>query len=257
MRPADDEMDRDDGRVVDLLASLTAEDSVRHEVPAGLWDDIAVRLSTADQPTVLADRSSAPSDEGGLRVVPTPTTATSDSTTSDDSASDDTASDHTAADDTGSVTHLDDHRRRQQRWRRVAAAAAVVVVAAGTFGVITANSPDTTTELVASVELQPLKEAGSGTAELVTVDGVQQLRISAAGLPPAPGGHHYEMWLIDADVTDPRSLGSLPSGQEEIVVDVPEGVDPDEYPIVDINLQVDGDEQHSGVDTSVLRGTLA
>lgn len=241
MRPADEEMNRDGdvGRVVDLLSSMTPDDAARDELPAGLWDDIASRLSSADQPTVLAEQPS-------LRVVPTPSAPA--------------AEEHTdgAADDHGApVTRLDDHRRRQQRWRRVAAAAAVVVVAAGTFGLINANTPDTTTELVASVELQPLKEAGSGTAELITVDGVEQLRISAADLPPAPEGHHYEMWLIDAGVTDPRSLGSLPSGQQEIVVDVPEGVDPDQYPIVDINLQVDGQEQHSGVDTSVLRGTLA
>lgn len=239
MRPADDEMDRDGdvGRVVDLLSSMTPDDAVRDELPAGLWDDIASRLSTADQPTVLAEQPT-------LRVVPqAEPTATEGA--------------EPVADGDASVTRLDDHRRRQQRWRRIAAAAAVVVVAAGTFGVINANTPDTTTELVASVELQPLKEAGSGTAELITVDGVEQLRISAADLPPAPDGHHYEMWLIDAEVTDPRSLGSLPSGQQEIVVDVPEGVDPDQYPIVDINLQVDGQEQHSGVDTSVLRGTLA
>lgn len=239
MRPADDEMDRDGdvGRVVDLLSSMTPDDAVRDELPAGLWDDIASRLSTADQPTVLAEQPA-------LRVVPPP----------GPSAAEDA---EPAAEDDASVTRLDDHRRRQQRWRRIAAAAAVVVVAAGTFGVINANTPDTTTELVASVELQPLKEGGSGTAELIAVDGVEQLRISAADLPPAPDGHHYEMWLIDAEVTDPRSLGSLPSGQQEIVVDVPEGVDPDQYPIVDINLQVDGQEQHSGVDTSVLRGTLA
>jgi hypothetical protein len=239
MRPADDEMDRDGdvGRVVDLLSSMTPDDTVRDELPAGLWDDIASRLSTADQPTVLAEQP-------GLRVVQPP------------SPSDAEDAEPVAGDD-ASVTRLDDQGRRQQRWRRIAAAAAVVVVAAGTFGVINANTPDTTTELVASVELQPLKEGGSGTAELITVDGVEQLRISAADLPPAPDGHHYEMWLIDAEVTDPRSLGSLPSGQQEIVVDVPEGVDPDQYPIVDINLQVDGQEQHSGVDTSVLRGTLA
>jgi hypothetical protein len=246
MRPADDEMnhDGDVGRVVDLLASMTPADAARDELPAGLWDDIVSRLATADQPTVLAD-------EPELNVVSLPVEHRDDRS-GDASGTGDDRSDERGA----PVTHLDD-RRRQQRWRRVAAAAAVVVVAAGTFGVINSNSPDTSYELVASVDLEPLKDAGSGTAELITVDGVEQLRISAADLPPAPDGYHYEMWLIDAEVTDPRSLGSLPSGQEEIVVDVPEGVDPDQYPIVDINLQVDGQAQHSGVDTSVLRGTLA
>lgn len=216
MRPDPDELgpDAEDlGRVVDIVSSLSPEDSERDELPPGLWDGIAARLSTADQPVVIETPAVAP------------------------------------------VVDLD--ARRRQRWVRVAAAAAVVVLAAGTFAVVASNGTGTTQELVASVDLQPLKESGSGQAELITVDGVEQLRITTAGLPPAPEGHHYEMWLIDAGVTDPRSLGALPSGTEEVVVDVPSGVDPDDYPIVDINVQVDGEAQHSGVDTSVLRGSLA
>ncbi len=237
MRPDPDELgpDADDRRVVDLLSSMTDEDTARDELPADLWDSIASRLSTADQPTVIA-----PTPE--LQVI-----ASEDTTTADDAAS-------PVAAPGGTVVDLDDRRRR--RWVRVAAAAAAVVLAAGTYGVISSNNADTTQELVASVDLQPLKDAGTGTAELITTDGVEQLRITAEGLPPAPDGHHYEMWLIDPEVTSPQSLGSLPSGQGEIVVDVPEGVDPDEFPIVDINVQVDGQAQHSGVETSVLRGTL-
>ena len=244
MRPDPDELgpDADEfARVVDLVASLTDEDSHLDELPADLWDGIASRLSTADQPTVLA---SAPE----LQVVGAePEPAPADGSTRSDSA----------PGTRSGVGVVDLDARRRQRWVRIAAAAAAVVIAAGTFGIVSANGSDTTQELVASVDLLPLKERGSGSAELITVDGVQQLRISADGLGPAPDGHHYEMWLIDQDVTDPRSLGSLPSGQEQVVVDVPAGVDPDEYPIVDINVQVDGEEQHSGVETSVLRGTLA
>ena len=236
MRPDPDELgpDADDRRVVDLLSSMTDEDLARDELPADLWDGIASRLSTADQPTVIAR-------------VPELQIIASEEPTTDDPTND-------AAAPGGTVVNLDD--RRRQRWVRVAAAAAVVVLAAGTYGVISSNSPDTTQELVASVDLQPLKDTGTGTAELITTDGVDQLRITAEGLPPAPDGHHYEMWLIDPEVTSPQSLGQLPSGQDEIVVDVPEGVDPDEFPIVDINVQVDGQVQHSGVETSVLRGTL-
>jgi anti-sigma-K factor RskA len=232
MRPDPDELgpDADEfARVVDLVSSLTEEDTRLDELPADLWDGIASRLSTADQPTVIA------------RVPEVQIIASEEPTTD-------------AATPGGTVVNLDD--RRRQRWVRVAAAAAVVVLAAGTYGVISTNSPDTTQELVASVDLQPLKDTGTGTAELITTDGVDQLRITAEGLPPAPDGHHYEMWLIDPEVTSPQSLGQLPSGQDEIVVDVPEGVDPDEFPIVDINVQVDGQVQHSGVETSVLRGTL-
>ena len=238
MRPDDDDMstDGDVGRVVDLLSSMTVEDAHRDDLPPGLWDRIAEQLHGDDQPKVLAPR---------LTVV----------TSTDDAA--ESAADGTDQRAPSGVTPIGAARSRRQPWLRVAAAAAaVVVVAAGTFGIISAND-GTSQELVASVELEPLKAAGTGSAELITVDGRQQLRITAAGLPPAPDGHHYEMWLVDPEVTDPRSLGSLPSGQDEIVVDVPEGVDPDAYPIVDINLQVDGEEQHSGVETSVLRGVLA
>jgi hypothetical protein len=236
MRPADDEMDRDGdvGRVIDVLSSMTSEDAVRDEPPADLWASISARMSTADQPKVLA---AAPD----LQVLP------------DAHEPEPIADSH----DAELPTAVDLDARRRQRWARVAAAAAVVVLAAGTFGVINANNGGSSYELVASVDLEPLQQQGSGTAELVTLDGVEQLRITADGLPPAPDGHHYEMWLIDAGVTDPRSLGSLPSGQDQIVVDIPEGVDPGDFPIVDINLQVDGEEQHSGVDTSVLRGSLA
>lgn len=251
MRSDPDELgpDADEvGRVVDILSSMTSDDAARDEPPDDLWDRIAGRLSNADQPTVLA-----PPPE--LRIVePGPDAGGPDRGRSETPAAVPSPTRSTAVAG-GDVVDLD-HRRRR-RWVRIAAAAAAVVLAAGTYGVISANSPDSTRELVASVDLDPLKDTGNGTAELVVVDGVEQLRITAEGLPPAPSGHHYEMWLIDTEVTNPQSLGELPSGQDTAVVDVPAGVDPDEFPIVDINVQVDGEVQHSGVETSVLRGTLA
>lgn len=226
--PEDLGTDQDFGRVVDLLTAVTDQDTQRDEVPSDLWDRIAGRLSSADQPTVLA---SAPEP---AVVEPEPASAGANA---------------------GNVVDLD--ARRRQRWLRVAAAAAVVVLAAGTVGVISSGQTDQRQELVASVDLEPLKDSGSGSAELITVDGVQRIVITAEGLPEAPEGHHYEMWLIDAEVTDPRSLGELPSGTDRIEVEVPAGVDPDQFPIVDINLQTDGQVEHSGVETSVLRGSLA
>ncbi len=237
-----------DSRVVDVLRSMTAADEQLEELPPGLWERISGQLSTTDQPTVIAG---APR----LRVVePAADEAAAFDVPSHD-ASEPTTTDGARTAGTGGVIDLDD--RRRQRWFRVAAAAAAVVIAAGTFGVINANGSSPSQELVASVDLQPLKETGNGRAELIEVDGVEKLRIVAADLDAAPGGHHHEIWLIDAEVTDPRSLGELPPGQTEVVVDLPAGVDPDDFPIVDINVQVDGQEQHSGVETSVLRGSLA
>jgi hypothetical protein len=235
--PEDLGPDQSFSRVVDLLGSVTDEDARRDEVPSDLWDRIAGRLSTADQPNVLA-------------FAPEPTVLP-------DEPGDDGRRTTPVANGRGSGTVVELDGRRRQRWFRVAAAAAAVVIAAGTFGVISSNDAGTNQELVASVDLQPLKDDGRGSAELISVGDEQRIVITAAGLPDAPDGQHYEMWLIDPEVTDPRSLGQLPSDVERIEVPVPVGVDPDEFPIVDINLQTDGQVEHSGVETSVLRGTLA
>lgn len=227
MRPDPDELGPDadgDARVLDVLSSMDDQDAVRHQPPADLWDSIAARLPGADQPTVIT--SPEPDD---VRVVPA----------------------------VGSVVDpvvVDLDARRERRWAPLVAAAAVVALAAGTFGVLTSLDDPPTQELVAAVELEALQDRGTGEAELVTVDGEQRLVVRADDLGPSPEGTHYEMWLIDAGITDIRSVGVLPDGVEEIEVPVPAGVDPEQFPIVDINVQQDGQEQHSGVDTSVLRG---
>lgn len=230
MHPDPDDLgtDHDISRVGDILTAMTDEDMRRDELPAGLWDRIATELPTADRPAVLhaaPDAERAP-EESSVRGAPS-----------------------------GNVVDLDG--RRRQRWLRVTAVAAAVVLAAGTVGVISSMNTGTGQELVASVDLAPLKDSGAGTAELISVDGVERIVITVEGLPDAPSGRHHEMWLIDTDVTEPRSLGELPAGVDRIEIPVPDGVDPDEFPIVDINLQVDGEAQHSGLDTSLLRGTLA
>lgn len=238
MHPDPDDLgdDREFGRVVDVLTAMTGEDARREQVPVGLWGRIAAELPTADRPAVL-------------QVAP------DDPEASDDGASDVGAVAVPADEPAGNVVDLDE--RRRQRWLRVAAVAAAVVLAAGTVGVISSLDTGTGQELVANVELDPLKDSGSGTAELISVDGVERIVITVEGLPDAPSGRHYEMWLIDTDITEPRSLGELPAGVDRIEIPVPDGIDPDEFPIVDINLQVDGETQHSGLDTSLLRGTLA
>lgn len=230
MHPDPDDLgtDYDVSRVGDILTAMTDEDMRRDELPAGLWDRIATELPTADRPAVLhaaPDAERAP-EESAVRGAPS-----------------------------GNVVDLD--ARRRQRWLRITAVAAAVVLAAGTVGVISSMNTGSGQELVASVDLAPLKDSGAGTAELISVDGVERIVITVEGLPDAPSGRHYEMWLIDTDVTEPRSLGELPAGVDRIEIPVPDGVDPDEFPIVDINLQVDGEAQHSGLDTSLLRGTLA
>jgi len=63
---------------------------------------------------------------------------------------------------------------------------------------------------------------------------------------------YYELWLIDNEVNDMVSLGAV---QGSTRIALPDGVDLEVLPIVDVSVEsVDGDATHSG--QSVLRGVL-
>ncbi len=67
-----------------------------------------------------------------------------------------------------------------------------------------------------------------------------------------PTTGYLELWLIDPTVTRLVSLGPL---RTDGIYDIPAGVDPAAFPIVDVSVEpVDGDPTHSG--DSVLRGEL-
>ena len=103
---------------------------------------------------------------------------------------------------------------------------------------------------MAETTLERLGATGSGRAELLAHDGGYQLRLETSDLQDDDG--YLELWLIDPSVTKMVSLGPLrPDG----LYDLPPGVDPSAFPIVDISAEpVDGDPAHSG--NSLLRGTL-
>jgi hypothetical protein len=217
------------GRVLDVGRRLDERDFERSTPPDELWARISAAATADDQPHTLS--------------LVTPHV--------DDRAA--------VSDGPRHVTHQRGASSpgRGQRWVRPLAVAAAVVLAAATVGVVSQVGGEERQEL-AAVSLDVLQD-GSGTADasLVDVAGAERLVIDLADVPPAPEGRHYELWLIDVDVTDPVSLGEVPAGTTTVEVDVPDGLDPDEYPIVDINLQEDGVAEHSGLDTSVLRGVLA
>ena len=76
------------------------------------------------------------------------------------------------------------------------------------------------------------------------------MRVETEGLDPADG--YLELWLLDSSATRLVSLGPL---RDDGLYDVPTGVDPGEFPVVDVSVEpVDGDPTHSG--QSVLRGQL-
>ena len=117
-------------------------------------------------------------------------------------------------------------------------------------GVLLVNVDDDEPEVVASTDLELLGDAGSGRAELVEEDGVYRLRVDTAGLDAGDG--FLEVWVIDPDISQLVSLGPLrPDG----LYDLPPGLDPQDFPIVDVSVEpLDGDPTHSG--DSVLRGQL-
>jgi hypothetical protein len=128
----------------------------------------------------------------------------------------------------------------------LAAAAALVVVVAGGLWLGRGQEPT----VVAAAELELLGERGRGAAELVEEDGSLRLRVDTADLA-APDGF-VEVWVIDEAVSKLVSLGPLrPDG----VYELPDGMDPEAFPIVDVSFEpLDGDPAHSG--DSVLRGQL-
>lgn len=155
-------------------------------------------------------------------------------------------SDPAANEPGGTVTPLRP-RRRALPWVAGAAAAAVVLVL-GVVAVFGGSDPAPT--VVAAAALDRLGPIGSGQAELVEVDGSLVLQLDTADLDPGDG--FLEVWLIDPEVTRLVSLGPM---RADGTYDVPDGLDPAEFPIVDISAEpLDGDPTHSG--HSLLRGTL-
>jgi anti-sigma-K factor RskA len=127
-----------------------------------------------------------------------------------------------------------------------AAAAAVVAVAVTTLSLGDDGEP----EVLASTTLERLGPAGSGSVELLDDGGHLRLRVDTADLDAGDG--FLELWVIDTEVQRLVSLGPL---RDDGLYDLPDGLDPAAFPIVDVSVEpIDGDPTHSGA--SVLRGQL-
>jgi Anti-sigma-K factor rskA len=145
-------------------------------------------------------------------------------------------------------TNSADRHRSRTPWLVAAAAAVVVGVIAA--GALTRDGSSDDSTVVAAAALEPLGDAGEGSAELVDTDGSLQLRLSTNDLDAGDG--FLEVWVINADVTQLVSLGPL---RNDGVYDLPAGLDPTAFPIVDVSVEpIDGNPTHSGA--SVLRGEL-
>lgn len=178
--------------------------------PPGLWDRISAEL---EQDSATADGPRTPAGPGP----------------------------------SGKVVDLASRRRR--RWILPAVAAvAGLIVGAGSIGLLGAreSSPPASVAL-GDAELAPLAaEDFSGRAEMVQrPDGTIELTVEVPSTPdPADG--YLEVWLRDEGASRLISLG--PVTETTTTVQVPEGIDFDQYPIVDVSHEhFDGDPTHSGV----------
>jgi anti-sigma-K factor RskA len=139
-------------------------------------------------------------------------------------------------------------RGRRARWAVPLAIAAGIAVIAGVV-VLGGDDPDDPV-VVATATLDPLAGSGSGTAELLDTDGHLQLRVETDELDAGDG--FLEVWVIDTGVERLVSLGPV---RADGLYDLPAGLDPRDFPIVDVSVEpIDGNPTHSG--DSLLRGQL-
>ncbi len=132
----------------------------------------------------------------------------------------------------------------------LAAAAAVLVVAVGVW-----SATGDGNEPAARAVLQgPGDSSVSGEAELFTDKGGRVL-VSLHDVPPAPTGHHYEVWVLreGAEAMEPVGTFTPTTPEVDLELALP-GSGP--YAAVDISVEEDGGPpEHSG--TSLATGALS
>lgn len=225
-----------------LGSRLPASPTDWEQPPAGLWERIAAEAgvpatSSTEEPSTEA------TDDDVVRPSEFPSAPTFAPTTTAPATS---VPDQPTT-PTAPATVTDLASRRRIPWVLGAVAAAVLLVV-GIVAVV--RKPAAEPAVLASVSLERLGDSGSGTAKLVDADGELRLRVDTADLDPGDG--FLEVWMIDTEVSKLVSLGPVrPDG----TYDLPPGLDPEQFPVIDVSVEhFDGDPTHSG--DSVLRGQL-
>jgi hypothetical protein len=141
---------------------------------------------------------------------------------------------------------------RPRRSRILLAMAASLLVGTGIGAGAVALANRDSAEEIAAADLTPLDDRdASGNAEVVTTGDGEQLRVVLKA--PELDDGFYEVWLLEPAVERMVQVGVVRAGTTTL--DLPEGIDLAEYPIVDVSVEpLDGVPTHSGV--SVARGVL-
>ncbi len=137
----------------------------------------------------------------------------------------------------------------------IALACAALLVGAGVgAGLLASGGEDAAPagQVVALERFDDGPAGASGTATIAQLDGVREVTLDTRGLKPSPAGTSYEVWMI-RDADNMVGLGTFKVGPEgRATVTLPAGVDPADYPVMDVSVEPDGGPAaHSGV--SVLR----
>ena len=150
-------------------------------------------------------------------------------------------------------------RRRRATWGAALAGLAVGTLLGGAAVTATSNfreapgqGPTSSLVGVGSAHLESVGQtAVQGDAVMERdQDGNLELHVDVSELVD---DGYLEVWLRDEDATRLVSLGAVTS--RSTTVDVPEGIDLDEFPVVDVSHEhFDGDPTHGG--ETLLAGTM-
>ena len=146
-------------------------------------------------------------------------------------------------------------RTRRSRSTIWVLAASMALVAAIGAGIWITRTLTPSSAVIASAELAAFPDHPQATGQAEVDDDGDGRRTLTVTLEGDEGldGDYREVWLIRADGEALISLGVLENASGTFLV--PDGVDLDEYRVVDISFEpVDGDPAHSG--DSIVRGEL-
>ena len=221
-------------RTAIIARATVADGQVLEAPPARVWARIAEEIGMTDAAaSPSAPDSALPGDIAAGEPAPAPASAS------------------VPAPAPASAAATPPRRRRAAvAWVLAASLVLISAVGAGAWLVNSSLRPT----VVAGAELEPFPAhpGASGTADVEAGrDGSRTLTVSLAA--DASDDGYREVWLIRNDAAALISLGVLDGDSGSFVI--PEGVDLDEYSIVDISVEpIDGDPAHSG--DSIVRGQL-